>query len=90
MADKRKALIVYGTRYGATKGTAEEIATVLGKQGINVRVVNAKKEQIDDVSPYELVVVGSGIKMDAWTGEAESFIRKFQKELATRKYMGHL
>ena len=85
MAGKRKALIVYGTRYGATKGTAEEIATVLQKEGIDVRVVNAKKEQVDDVSPYDLVVVGSGIKMDAWTGEAESFIRKFQKELATKK-----
>ena len=85
MADKDKALIVYGTRYGATKGTAEEIATVLQKEGIDVRVVNAKKEQVDDVSPYDLVIISSGIKMDAWTGEAESFIRKFQQELATKK-----
>lgn len=85
MTDKRKALIVYGTRYGATKGTAEEIATVLRKEGIDVRVVNARKEQVDDVSPYDLVVVGSGIRMDMWTSEAESFIRKFQKELATKK-----
>lgn len=85
MAGKGKALIVYGTRYGATQGTAEEIATVLQKEGIDVRVVNAKKEQVDDVSPYDLIVVGSGIRMDAWTGEAEGFIKKFQKELATKK-----
>jgi menaquinone-dependent protoporphyrinogen oxidase len=85
MADKRKALIVYGTRYGATKGTAEEIATVLQKEGIDVRVVNAKIEQVDDVSPYDLIVVGSGIRMDAWTAEAEGFLKKFQKELATKR-----
>jgi menaquinone-dependent protoporphyrinogen oxidase len=85
IAEKREALIVYGTRFGATKGTAEEIATVLRNEGIDVRVVDARKEQVDDVSPYDLVVVGSGIKMDMWTGEAESFIRKFQKELATKK-----
>lgn len=81
----KKALIVYGTRYGATKGTAEEIAIVLRKEGLDARVVNARKEQVDDISPYDLVVVGSGIKMDMWTSEAESFIRKFQKELATKK-----
>ena len=85
MTDKRKALIVYGSRYGATKGTAEEITTVLRKEGIEVRVVNARKEQVDDVSAYDLVVVGSGIKMDMWTSEAESFMGKFQKELATKK-----
>ena len=85
MTDKRKALIVYGSRYGATKGTAEEIATVLRKENIDVRVVNAKKELVDDISPYGLIVVGSGIKMDMWTSEAESFIGKFQKELATKK-----
>ncbi len=85
MAGKDKALIAYGTRYGATKGTAEEIATVLRKEGIDVRVINVGKEQVEDVSPYDLIVVGSGIKMGMWTSEAESFISKFQKELANKK-----
>ena len=40
-----KALIVYGTRYGATASTSEEIAEVLRTEGFDVRVVNAKEEK---------------------------------------------
>src|SRR4030065_105891 len=39
-----KALIVYGTRYGAAASTSEEIAKILRQEGVEVRVVNAKEE----------------------------------------------
>ena len=44
-----KTLIVYGTRYGATTGTSEEIAKMLRENGFDVRVANAKKEKIKDI-----------------------------------------
>ena len=81
----KKVLIVYGTRYGATGSTSEEIAKVLQGAGIEVKVVNAKKEKVKDISPYDLVIVGSGIQMAKWTGAAENFLRKFQKELSSKK-----
>lgn len=80
-----KALIVYGTRYEATAGTSEEIANVLREEGFVARVLNAKKEKIDDISEYDLIVVGSGIKMGKWTSEPETFLKKFQKELRKKK-----
>jgi menaquinone-dependent protoporphyrinogen IX oxidase len=80
-----KALIVYGTRYGATASTSEEIAEVLRKDGFGVRVVNAKGEKVRDISEYELVIVGSGIQINRWTKEPEKFLKKFQKELAKKK-----
>jgi menaquinone-dependent protoporphyrinogen oxidase len=80
-----KALIVYGTRYGATAGTSEEIAKVLAQEGLEVKVVNAKKEKIKDIAQYDLVIVGSGMQMFRWTGEAEDFLKKFQKELSQKK-----
>ena len=80
-----KTLIVYGTRYGATASTSEEIAKVLRGEGFDVKVVNAKEEKIKDISPYELIVVGSGMQFARWTGEAEDFLKKFQKELAQKK-----
>ena len=80
-----KALIVYGTRYGATAMTSEEIADVFRQEGLDVRVVNLKDEKVKDISDYELVVVGSGIRIGKWTKEPEKFIKKFRKELANKK-----
>jgi len=80
-----KALIVYGTRYGATTGTSEAMAKILREEGFDVRVVNAKDEKVDDISAYELIIVGSGMKIDRWIKEPENFLKKFRKELATKK-----
>ncbi len=80
-----KTLIVYGTRYGATTGTSEEIAKTLREEGFYVRVVNAKEENVADISEYELIIVGSGMKIDRWTKEPENFLEKFWKELAKKK-----
>jgi len=81
----KKVLIVYGTRYGATEGTSDEIAKVLRSEGLDVRVVNARKEKVKDISGYDLVIVGSGMQMARWTGAAENFLKKFQKELSSTK-----
>jgi menaquinone-dependent protoporphyrinogen oxidase len=79
------ALIVYGTRYGATASTSEEIATVLRDEGFTVRVVNAKKERVDDISDYELIIVGSGMKINRWTKEPEQFLNTYKRELQHKK-----
>ncbi len=78
-------LIVYGTRYGATTGTAQEIARVLSEEGFNVKVADAKKEKIKDISEYELVIVGSGMRMGKWTDEADDFLKNFREELEQKK-----
>lgn len=80
-----KSLVVYGTRYGATAETSEIIADVLRQEGFEVRVMNAKKEKIQSISEYNLVIVGSGIQMGRWTSEPERFIQKFQRELSQKK-----
>ena len=80
-----KALVVYGTRYGATASTSEAIAETLSKEGFEVKVVNLKKDKVKDITEYEVVVVGSGIQMNKWTGEPEKFLKKFEKELARKK-----
>jgi menaquinone-dependent protoporphyrinogen IX oxidase len=80
-----KALIVYGTRYGATASTSEEIASTLRKEGMDVRVVNAKEEKVKSIAEYDLVLVGSGIQIFRWTSEPEAFLKKFQKDLVTKK-----
>ncbi len=80
-----KTLIVYGTRYGATASTAEEIANVLRTEGFDVKMADAKEEKIKDITPYELIVVGSGMQMGRWTGDVEDFVKRFQSQFAEKK-----
>ena len=80
-----KALLVFGTRYGASSDTAEVIADTLRQKGFEVKIVDAKKEKVRSVSDFDLFIVGSGIQMGKWTKEPEEFLKKFQKELSTKK-----
>ncbi len=80
-----KTLIAYGTRYGATAGTSEEIGKILREKGFDVKIVNVKEEKIKDISDYDLIVVASGMRMSKWVGEAEDFLKKFQKEFEQKK-----
>ncbi|NIU83021.1 MAG: nitric oxide synthase [Candidatus Thorarchaeota archaeon] len=80
-----KALIIYGTRNGATADTSELIAESLRQEGFEVKVINAKNEKIQSVDEYELVIVGSGIQMGRWTNESEKYLENFQQELSQRK-----
>jgi len=80
-----KTLIIYGTRYGATAGTSEKISEILHDEGFEVKVVNAKEEKINNISKYDLIIVGSGLQIGKWTSEAENVLKKFQNELKQKK-----
>ncbi len=80
-----KTLILYGTRYGATKGTSEEIAKVFRDENLDVKVTNAQEEKLKDISEYGFVVVGSGVACGRWVNEAEDFLKKFRKEFENKK-----
>jgi len=83
--EKTKILIAYGTRYGATRSTTEEIAKVLQGEGFEVKVVNLKEEKVKDISKFELVIIGSGMRMAMWTSKAKAFLKKFSSELKKKK-----
>ena len=83
--EKTKILIAYGTRYGATTNTVEEISKVLQSEGFEVKVVNLKEEKVKDISKFELVIIGSGMKMEMWTSKAKAFLNKFSSELKKKK-----
>ena len=80
-----KALVVYGTRYGSTADTSKIIRDVLSQEGFEVSLFDLKKKKIKDISEYNLVVVGSGIRIGKWTKEPEKFLEKFQRELSKKK-----
>ena len=79
-----KALVVYGTRWGGTVGVAEKIGESLREANYTVDVVDAKKNQ-PTVDPYDLVVVGSGIRADKWTNGTLKFLTKNAHALRVKK-----
>jgi menaquinone-dependent protoporphyrinogen IX oxidase len=80
-----KSMIVYGTTFGATKGTSEEIARMLREQKFDVKIVNAEEEKIKDISEYGLIIVGSSLANCRWNKGAEDFLKKFHKEFENKK-----
>jgi len=76
---QKKVLIAYGTRYGATEETAQEIQKILLKNDFSVTIINLKKvnqNQWPQISEFSGVIIGSSIKMDTWTKEANLFLQK--------------
>jgi menaquinone-dependent protoporphyrinogen oxidase len=80
-----KALIAYGSRYGTSAEIAEEIGKFMENDGIEVDVVNLMKNKVYDVQKYDLIVVGSGIKMGKWTKEPLKFLKKNENILEDKK-----
>lgn len=80
-----KALIIYGTRYGTAAQIAEEIGKVIENEGVEVDLADSRDLKDCDVSPYDLVVVGSGIKIGKWTKKSLKFLEKNKSALSNRK-----
>ncbi|MCK9152253.1 flavodoxin domain-containing protein [Methanobacterium alcaliphilum] len=79
-----KALVVYGTRYGAAREIAQEISKVISEEGVETDLQDAKGLKKIDISSYDLIVVGSGIKIGKWTKNSLNFLKEHKEELATK------
>lgn len=76
----RPILVTYASRYGTTREVAEGIASTLREQYVNVDVRPAV--EVDDLGPYDAVVIGGGIYMGRWHRDARGFVREFAEELS--------
>ncbi len=72
-----KTLIAYVTKSGVTEENAEIIKQILQEQhGFDVDLVNLKKNSKPDLSQYDNIIIGSGIRMGMWYGKAKKFLKK--------------
>jgi menaquinone-dependent protoporphyrinogen oxidase len=82
---RMKALIIFGTRGGATKKIADEIGKVFGEQGYVVTVADARQSRKVDVNAFDLIVVGSSVWATMWKWQATRFLKRNAKKLARKK-----
>lgn len=76
-------LVAYASREGATRGVAERIAERIGEHGRPVELSSAG--EIEDLSTYEAVVLGSAIYDSRWLPEAQGLAERNRGSLANRR-----
>lgn len=79
----KKILVTYASQYGATQEIAEKIGSVLRHAGLQADVspVNGAR----DLSPYQAVILGSGVYIGQWNKKAAVFLQSNEKTLANLK-----
>jgi menaquinone-dependent protoporphyrinogen oxidase len=75
-------LVAAASQHGATYEIAERIGAHLAESGLEVDV--HKLADVDDIGPYEAVVLGSAIFYGKWMKEAIRFVDARASELAAR------
>ncbi len=74
-----KILVAYASKCGSTGGVAEVIGQALCDEGAAVDVRLAT--EVNDLSAYRAVILGSGIRMGRWLPEAVKFVETQQDAL---------
>lgn len=81
--DSSKILVVYESDYRSTAEVAWFIGEQLLQKGVGVDV--KRIEEIESVSSYSKVIVGSPIQYDNWMPSAREFVKKHKIELKKKQ-----
>jgi menaquinone-dependent protoporphyrinogen oxidase len=73
-------LVAYASKYGATAEIAEKIGQLLRNTGLKVDVLPV--QQVDGLSSYQAVVLGSAVYAGQWREEAITFLKAYEYTLA--------
>ena len=77
-----RTLVTYASKHGSTEEVARTVAARLRDTGQDVDVRDAAI--VDDLEPYDAVVVGGSLYMGRWHGDARSFVRRHRAALEER------
>ena len=81
MADK--ILVAYASKTNATSDNAEIIAEELSSKGFSISKIDLRQTNKPDLSEYDAVVVGTGIRMGLWYGPAKKLVK--ENDFSTKK-----
>jgi len=77
-----RALVAYGSKYGSTAGIAKVIAETLRDCGLETDIQPA--DEVRTIERYDVVVVGGGVYVGRWHGDAVDFVKRFEADLTDR------
>lgn len=75
-------LVTYASRYGGTKQIAAYLAKVLELEGHKTQLRHV--DDVVSISPYESLVVGSGLYLGQWLDDATEFLDSFSMDLGKK------
>jgi menaquinone-dependent protoporphyrinogen oxidase len=79
---KVNVLVVYSSKHGGTQGIAERIGERLRNDGVAAAVRDVR--DVNDLTGYDAVVLGSAVYMGSWRKDASDFAAHHRTELAAR------
>jgi menaquinone-dependent protoporphyrinogen oxidase len=77
-----KLLVAYGSKHGSTREVAEVIADKLRRGGREVELRSAA--DVDDLTPYDGVVLGGALYFGRWHQNAARFLARHRRTLSER------
>ncbi len=78
-------LLVFSSKYGATKNSSKIIKKVLQEEDLEVKLIDLSNQSIESIQEYDAILVGSGIKIGKWYREPILFLEKHNTELKSKK-----
>jgi menaquinone-dependent protoporphyrinogen oxidase len=77
-----KVLVAYGSKHGGTAEIAEWIAAALRGRGLQADVKSGA--EVEDVRPYDAVIIGGALYAGMWHKNARKLIRRHLHDLKER------
>jgi len=76
-------LVTYASRTGSTAQIAEAICKTLVKEREETELL--PMQDVNDLSPYHAVILGSPIRKSRWLPEAMQFLQTHRAQLARKR-----
>jgi Flavodoxin len=79
----KKILVTYASRTGSTAQIAEAICKTLIQNGEETELL--PMQDVNALSPYHAVIIGSPIRKSRWLPEATQFLQTYRAELTHKR-----
>jgi len=74
----KKAIVIYHTQFGNTEKIAKALALGMGEQRIKVDCISVEKVEIDKLTEYDIMAIGSPTHIRTLSKSMKAFLEKLE------------